>query len=113
MKGDEMLSKWEWLASRCEALNLNDAAAIARQIEEILLKIYEDTLTEPWIKDYSDLPKNPNVDDLKWIANCAEYCVACITEIRRCPQCQYAIVAGQCNDAHSLYQEFRRLLKVK
>lgn len=110
-------SKWEWIERQCRELGADECADIAHEIEEVLKRLYGDTVTKEWEKKYNMLDVLDAHIDLcciRVIANTAIYCIACEEE-SNCINCGFARETGStCGgsvDSEGLYSNFMRLIR--
>ena len=98
-----MLRKWEYIAKRCDEEDKHEAAEIARQIDDVLVELYPNTLSTPcWEEEYKMLESVGTVG----IAIKSKHCVACYIE-NSCYECKFGEIAGICRDATScLYNQW-------
>jgi len=125
------MRKWEFVAHalrRAAQLEqdlqtadwIEDAAAIADEIDALLQDLYGEKHTVAWECDYDEFAANVdfyvergNVDGILSVAELvaceADYCVACEAHVD-CDECRYAMEAGGCNEDGSMLDRFMRKL---
>jgi len=98
-----MKRKWEWIAEVCKKKGLKESAEIAKRIDEIMIKFYDNRHTPTWKNVIPDL-KN-TLDEVAVVAGESLYCTACYIS-ESCGRCKFANEAGDCSDSSGLYQRF-------
>jgi len=97
-----MQTKWEYITTRCKKEGYQQSAKIAKQIDEILQRLYGRKHTKTWQREYQLL----DTRNLLHIAEDSSYCIACIEHVEICEDCKFAKVAGDCGDYDSLFRKF-------
>ena len=101
-----MMSKWEWIEKACETQGYIESAKVARQIEDVLYRLYGTTITKAWRnlekKEVEGAFKNEPFD----IISNVDYCCACEESKKFCDECIFGMEVGTCNRKDSLYVKF-------
>ena len=103
-------SKWEFVTLWCLEHNEPALAKEALKIEETLKKIYSNTSTKDWHKEFSRVSQHNNVtanDIIKYIS-LKKYEVPCIVHDELCQICHFAEIAGKCYEPCSVFDCFYR-----
>jgi len=97
-----MKTKWQYIASRCEAEGFSESAKIAKKIDKVLRKLYGKKHTLTWANDYKFLDSMTIFS----VAKSLNYCIACEVHEVKCDFCDFGKEVGKCGDELSLYRNF-------
>ena len=99
-------SKWIWLRKKCSRLGFKDAAALAQEIDDVLVRLYGDSSTEEWrFADESDIKSYFKMSRLDFILD-TKFCPGCM-EHKNCESCLFGQEVGICKEDDSLFTKFR------
>lgn len=102
MKG----SKWTWLRKKYSRLGFKEAAVIAQQIDDVLVRLYGDGSTEEWrFADESYINAYFKASRLDFILH-TKFCPGCMKS-KNCEECLFGKEVGICKYNGSLFSKFR------
>ena len=92
--------KWEFITEWCQKYGYDKLADIAYEIDQLLIQLYAETITDEWSEEYNLgnidylLYTNDKNELFTTVVNRSDYCVACENSYDGCNDCLFRQAGG-------------------